>query len=124
MIQSFSSFSQTNPSFNCSECSCCPRRRAKFLKHLLDEAFGALDPITRTEIHREFLRLQRSDSRTIVLVTHDLREALKLAEYIFILNDGSLEQQGKSGVILNEPHNEFVERFVHDQLDDAPRIHR
>lgn len=85
---------------------------------LLDEAFGALDPITRSEIHMEFGKLQKSEPRTIVLVTHDLREALKLAEYLIILNEGKVEQIAHRQEILDNPATEFVEQFVHMQLDD------
>ena len=83
---------------------------------LLDEAFGALDPITRNEIHEEFLRLQESEARTIVLVTHDLREALKLAKRIVILQLGRLMQYGTSEEILKHPANEFVQNFMNAQL--------
>lgn len=84
---------------------------------LLDEPFGALDPITRSEIHREFLHLQHSAARTIVLVTHDLREALKLAQCIVILDRGHLVQHGTCDEILQHPANEFVRSFLHVQLD-------
>lgn len=85
---------------------------------LLDEAFGALDPITRSEIHMEFGKLQKSEPRTIVMVTHDLREALKLADYIIILNEGQVEQIGRREDIMKNPETDFVEKFVHMQLDD------
>src|SRR5438067_2254929 len=61
---------------------------------LLDEPFGALDPITRAEIHREFLRLQQLGPRTMILVTHDLREALKLAQRLVVLERGLIVQHG------------------------------
>lgn len=86
---------------------------------LLDEPFGALDPITRTEIHAEFIKLQRLQARTIVLVTHDLREALKLADFIVLLNKGKLEQIAARDDILKQPASAFVEKFVHMQLDDG-----
>lgn len=86
---------------------------------LLDEPFGALDAITRSEIHEEFIKLQKLESRTIVLVTHDLREALKLADYIVILNQGEIEQIGTRDEILEHPENKFVESFVHTQLEDV-----
>jgi osmoprotectant transport system ATP-binding protein len=85
---------------------------------LLDEPFGALDPITRTEIHREFLKLQKFEARTMVLVTHDLREALKLADDVVILRDGAIEQKGSRHDILQNPASSFVEDFVHTQLQD------
>ncbi len=85
---------------------------------LLDEAFGALDPMTRSEIHVEFLTLQKMEAITVVLVSHDLREAFKLAEQIVILNHGSIEQTGTRSEILKNPATKFVEKFVHLQLED------
>jgi osmoprotectant transport system ATP-binding protein len=85
---------------------------------LLDEPFGALDPITRSEIHEEFIKLQKLETRTIVLVTHDLREALKLADYLIILNQGKIEQMATRNEILERPETEFVESFVHSQLQE------
>jgi osmoprotectant transport system ATP-binding protein len=85
---------------------------------LLDEPFGALDPITRSEIHAEFAKLQRLEARTIVLVTHDLREALKLADHLVILNKGLIEQMATCNEVIEQPATEFVEKFVHDQLYD------
>ncbi len=85
---------------------------------LLDEAFGALDPITRSEIHAEFIKLQKLEARTIILVTHDLREAFKLADRVVILNEGQVEQIGPRKEILETPASKFVEKFVHMQLED------
>ncbi len=85
---------------------------------LLDEPFAALDPITRSEIHYEFKKLQKSAARTIILVTHDLREAIKLADYILILNHGRIEQTGTREDILNKPANNFIKKFIHLQLED------
>jgi len=85
---------------------------------LLDEAFGALDPITRSEIHAEFIKLQKLEARTIILVTHDLREAFKLADKVVILNEGQVEQIGTRKEILESPASKFVEKFVHMQLED------
>ena len=85
---------------------------------LLDEPFGSLDPITRTEIHKEFLKLQKFKARTMVLVTHDLREALKLADHVLILKSGHIEQSGTRDEILKNPASEFVRDFVHTQLQD------
>jgi len=78
---------------------------------LLDEAFGALDPITRSEIHEEFLHLQKIEPRTIVMVTHDLKEALKLAQQIVILNKGRIEQMGNGEQLLENPASKFVSNF-------------
>jgi len=84
---------------------------------LLDEPFGALDPITRNEIQREFLHLQRSEARTIILVTHDLREALKLAQRLVILDQGRLVQHGTCAEILENPANGFIRSFFQSQLE-------
>jgi len=83
---------------------------------LLDEAFGALDPITRSEIHEEFLHLQKVAPRTIVMVTHDLKEALKLAQQIIILDKGRIEQIGSGEQMLENPATEFVVNFFKSQL--------
>jgi osmoprotectant transport system ATP-binding protein len=79
---------------------------------LLDEAFGALDPETRNEIHSEVLNMQKLEPRTIVLVTHDLKEALKLSDNMMILNEGEIMQYGPKEKILSEPANEFVKNFI------------
>ena len=84
---------------------------------LLDEAFGALDPTTRSEIHKEFLKLQEFEPRTIVLVTHDFREAMKLADYIMIIEKGVIQQFGAKDDILNKPANDFVKDFVQSQTE-------
>ena len=84
---------------------------------LLDEPFGALDPITRQEIHQEFLRLQASEPRTMVLVTHDLREALKLAQDLLVLDRGAVVQHGACEEIVNAPAGEFVKKFFHSQIE-------
>jgi osmoprotectant transport system ATP-binding protein len=84
---------------------------------LLDEPFGALDPVTRSEIHEEFLALQRSEARTIVLVTHDLREALKLAQRIVVLDHGKIAQHGICAEVTGTPADDFVRRLLSAQLD-------
>jgi osmoprotectant transport system ATP-binding protein len=83
---------------------------------LLDEPFGALDPVTRNDIQQEFLRLQQSEPRTIVLVTHDLREALKLAQRLIVLERGRIVQQGPGPEVVNAPADEFVRNFFQTQL--------
>jgi osmoprotectant transport system ATP-binding protein len=75
---------------------------------LLDEPFGALDPITREEIQREFARIQRSEARTILLVTHDLREAMRLGDRLVILNEGRIVQDATRDEVLDQPADEFV----------------
>ena len=84
---------------------------------LLDEPFGALDPVTRQEIHQEFLRLQASEPRTMVLVTHDLREAIKLAQRLMVLERGRIVQHGPCKEIVNAPSDQFVRTFFRSQLE-------
>ena len=83
---------------------------------LLDEPFGALDPVTRNDIQQEFLRLQQSEPRTIVLVTHDLREALRLAQRLIVLDRGRIAQHGSREEIVDAPVDEFVRNFFQTQL--------
>ena len=83
---------------------------------LLDEPFGALDPVTRNDIQQEFLRLQQSEPRTMVLVTHDLREALRLAQRLIVLERGRIAQHGPGEEIVNAPADEFVRNFFQTQL--------
>ena len=80
---------------------------------LMDEPFGAVDPIVRTRLQDELLELQSRVGKTIVLVTHDIDEALKIANKIALLNVGGiLEQYASPDQLLAEPANEFVEEFV------------
>jgi osmoprotectant transport system ATP-binding protein len=84
---------------------------------LLDEAFGALDPTTKNEIHTELLHLQKVEPRTIVLVTHDLPEAIKLADNIMILEKGVIQQYASKEDVLNNPANDFVKDFIKAQIN-------
>jgi osmoprotectant transport system ATP-binding protein len=80
---------------------------------LMDEPFGAIDPITRARLQDEFLRLHRELRKTVIFVTHDIDEAIKMGDRIAILHDGGvLAQYGTPDEILANPANEFVERFV------------
>ncbi|AXF55646.1 betaine/proline/choline family ABC transporter ATP-binding protein [Salicibibacter kimchii] len=79
---------------------------------LMDEPFGALDPITRDTLQDEFKKLQQHLGKTIVFVTHDMDEALKLADRMVILKDGELVQIGTPDEILSEPADAFVEEFI------------
>ncbi|MFJ7364428.1 betaine/proline/choline family ABC transporter ATP-binding protein [Peribacillus frigoritolerans] len=79
---------------------------------LMDEPFGALDPITRDALQEEFKNLQRTLDKTIVFVTHDMDEAIKLADRIVILKAGEIVQVGTPDEILRYPANEFVEEFI------------
>lgn len=79
---------------------------------LLDEPFGALDPVTRREIHEEFARLQAAEPRTIILVTHDLPEAFRLAQRLVVLDRGRLVQHGTCAEVRNAPAADFVRAFI------------
>lgn len=79
---------------------------------LMDEAFSALDPLIRTQMQDELLELQARMHKTIVFITHDLDEALKLGDRIGIMKDGEVVQIGTPEDILTNPANEYVERFV------------
>ncbi|GGJ97375.1 glycine betaine/carnitine/choline transport ATP-binding protein OpuCA [Lentibacillus kapialis] len=79
---------------------------------LMDEPFGALDPITRDSLQEEFKKLQKELNKTIIFVTHDMDEALKLADKVVIMRDGEVVQADTPDEILRNPANEFVEEFL------------
>jgi glycine betaine/proline transport system ATP-binding protein len=81
---------------------------------LMDEAFSALDPLIRTDIQDLLLELQKELQKTIIFITHDLDEALKLADYLVILKDGYVVQQGEPQHILMNPNDPYIEDFVSD----------
>jgi len=81
---------------------------------LMDEAFSALDPLIRTDMQDLLLELQTELHKTIVFITHDLDEALKLADYLVILKDGFIVQQGEPQYILLNPNDPYIEDFVGD----------
>ncbi|HCD7254305.1 TPA: ABC transporter ATP-binding protein [Citrobacter farmeri] len=78
---------------------------------LMDEPFGALDPVTRGALQQEMTRIHRLLGRTIVLVTHDIDEALRLAEHLVLMDGGEVVQQGTPLVMLTAPANDFVQQF-------------
>ena len=79
---------------------------------LMDEPFGAVDPIARNHLQDEFLRLQREIKKTICFVTHDINEAIKMGDKIAIFNQGRLVQYGTPQDILSRPVNDFVADFI------------
>ena len=79
---------------------------------LMDEPFGAIDPITRSRLQDEFLGIQQRLKKTVVFVTHDLDEAIKMGDRIALLRDGKVVQYDTPEVILASPANKFVEEFV------------
>lgn len=78
---------------------------------LLDEPFGALDPNTKRQIHKEFITLESLVHKTMVLVTHDVFEAFELAEMICLMDKGKIQQIGTQKELLYSPVNSFVEDF-------------
>jgi len=79
---------------------------------LMDEAFSALDPLIRAEMQDQLLELQKTLHKTIVFITHDLDEAVRIGNRIAILKDGRLIQVGTPHQILHNPADEYVDRFV------------
>ncbi|MEF1291893.1 glycine betaine/L-proline ABC transporter ATP-binding protein ProV, partial [Vibrio sp. M260118] len=78
---------------------------------LMDEAFSALDPLIRTEMQDELIRLQNDDKRTIVFISHDLDEAMRIGDRIAIMQGGSVVQVGTPDEILRNPANDYVAAF-------------
>lgn len=84
---------------------------------LMDEPFGALDPVTRGVLQQEILRIHRLSGRTIVLVTHDIDEALTLADRLILMDKGKIVQQGRPVELLTQPATPFVRDFFgHSEL--------
>ena len=81
---------------------------------LMDEAFSALDPLIRSDMQDELLMLQEKVKKTIVFISHDLDEALKLGDRIVLMKDGAIIQTGTAEEILTNPANDYVEKFVQD----------
>ncbi|MRE52036.1 glycine betaine/L-proline ABC transporter ATP-binding protein, partial [Escherichia coli] len=78
---------------------------------LMDEAFSALDPLIRTEMQDELLSLQGDKQRTIVFISHDLDEAMRIGDRIAIMQGGVVVQIGTPDEILNNPANDYVRTF-------------
>ncbi len=81
---------------------------------LLDEPFSALDPLIRADMQDEVLRLQRELGKTMVFITHDLREALRLGDRVAVMRDGELVQVGTAAELLSSPADDYVRDFTRD----------
>ncbi|WP_432354199.1 quaternary amine ABC transporter ATP-binding protein [Sporosarcina sp. A2] len=81
---------------------------------LMDEAFSALDPLIRKDMQDELLQLHEDMGKTIIFITHDLDEALRIGDRIALMKDGEIVQIGSPEEILMNPSNDYVERFVED----------
>ncbi|MDQ0088768.1 osmoprotectant transport system ATP-binding protein [Paenibacillus anaericanus] len=79
---------------------------------LMDEPFSALDPISRIQLQKELINLNERVKKTIVFVTHDIDEALKIADQIVLLKDGQIIQTGSPAELLDKPANDFVREFL------------
>ena len=104
---------------------------------LMDEPFGAVDPLNRERLQAEFSRIQRELGKTVIFVTHDIDEAIRLADRIAIMREGHLEQYDTPEAVLDRPANAFVRDFVGadralkrlvrvrvtDVMRDAPSVH-
>jgi glycine betaine/proline transport system ATP-binding protein len=89
---------------------------------LMDEAFSALDPLIRSGMQDQLLDLQSSLNKTILFITHDFDEALKIGNRIAVLKDGAVQQVGKPEEIVLNPANAHIEEFVRD-VNKARAIH-
>ena len=83
---------------------------------LLDEPFSAVDPITRVDIYDRFEYVKAHEGVSSLLVTHDLREARRLAEYLIILQQGVVQQHGATTQVLSAPENDYVRSLIESQL--------
>lgn len=83
---------------------------------LMDEPFSALDPITRTELQQEVLRLQHARARTVVFITHDMREAQKLADHVAVLEGGTVIQTGPAAEVIERPQHPVVRQLIEASL--------
>lgn len=90
---------------------------------LMDEPFSALDPISREKLQDDLIELQTKIKKTIIFVTHDIQEAMKLGDKICLLNEGHIEQIDTPEGFKNNPQNEFVKQFMGSHLEDeAPCV--
>lgn len=81
---------------------------------LMDEAFSALDPLIRRDMQDQLVDLQQRLEKTVLFITHDLNEAMRLGDRIAMMRDGRIVQVGTSDEILNEPANDYVAKFIQD----------
>lgn len=85
---------------------------------LMDEAFSALDPLIRRDMQTQLLELQKDLGKTIVFITHDLNEAIRLGDRIAMMKDGRIVQQGTAYDLVTQPADDYVARFV-EEIDPA-----
>ena len=88
----------------------------------MDEPFSALDPISREQLQGELQNLQREIQKTIIFVTHDMDEALKIADTIVVMRAGQVEQIGTPDELVAEPANDFVRNFIGTERIERQRV--
>lgn len=88
---------------------------------LMDEPFSALDPISREQLQDEFRKLQKDIQKTIIFVTHDMDEALKIADFLVVMREGKVEQTGTPQEVVARPANDFVREFIGTERIDRQR---
>ena len=91
---------------------------------LMDEPFGALDPVTRTELQEEFKRIQARLNLTVIMVTHDMTEALLMADRIAVMKAGEVLQIGTPYELLNEPAHDYVREMIEMPRQRADRLEK
>lgn len=89
---------------------------------LMDEPFSALDPISREKLQDDLIELQRKIKKTIVFVTHDIQEAIKLGDRICLLNEGQVEQIDTPENFMKHPKNDFVKQFLGQHIQSTPTL--
>src|SRR5699024_6232060 len=89
---------------------------------LMDEPFSALDPISREQLQNELLNLQSNINKTIIFVTHDMDEAIKIADQIILMKDGEIVQKGSPQEILDNPADDFVKEFIGEKRLQVPEL--
>jgi osmoprotectant transport system ATP-binding protein len=91
---------------------------------LMDEPFSALDPISRVQLQDELIHLQKKLKKTIIFVTHDMEETIKISHQMVLLKDGELIQSGEPMDLLRQPKNEFVREFIGEKYFQDSFIHQ
>ncbi|GGQ96747.1 ABC transporter ATP-binding protein [Deinococcus ruber] len=84
---------------------------------LMDEPFGALDPLARDEVQERFLNIQKALKKTVVIVSHDIDEALRMGDYVALMQTGQLAQFGTPDDLVKRPASEFVRKFLGDDAN-------
>lgn len=87
---------------------------------LMDEPFGALDALTKTEFIKSFIKLRKSLRQTVIMVTHDLRDAFYMSDQIALFHQGELQQVGKPAAFIETPKNSYVQEFMQSYFMESP----